>query len=142
MRRLALLLLALPAQAQMYKCKDARGVTRYSDKPQADCPGQEVDIRAQPPISGKLDDYGSDANAAERDFQKLRIEREREERSQAQADAARRQRCAQMRAEYEQFANARRVYAVDAKGERNAMDDADRDARGAQMKAQIARECP
>ena len=34
---IVLLALALPAQAQMYKCVDARGKTQYSDKPIPGC---------------------------------------------------------------------------------------------------------
>jgi hypothetical protein len=138
---LACLACALPAQAQMYKCKDAHGVTRYSDKPLPDCAGQAVDIRAQPPISGKLDSYGSDVGSAERDFQKRRIEREHKESTQAQADEAQRKRCASMKAEYQRFSTANRIVTVDGKGERQYMDNAERDARAARMQAQIAREC-
>ena len=44
----ALLVFALPAQAQMYKCVDARGKTQYSDKPIAGCRTEKT-IEAAPP---------------------------------------------------------------------------------------------
>ena len=48
MRRLlvlALVLFASGASAQtIYKCVDARGVTRYTDQPQPGCKGGEVKI--------------------------------------------------------------------------------------------------
>lgn len=136
-----LLLLALPAQAQMYKCKDARGVTRYSDKPMPDCPGQAVDIRAQPPVSGKIDTYGSDVGGAERDFQKRQQERDREAQAQAQAAEDQKRRCEQMRATYQRFISLNRVWKPGPNGERIYMDSATRDAKTAEMEAQIAREC-
>jgi len=138
---MACLLAASSAQAQMYKCVDQRGVTRYADRPQPDCPGKEVDIRAQPPISGKLDDYHSDVNAAEGDFQKRRIEREHQEAAQAQAAAAHQQRCERMRAAFQRFITLRRVPAPGPNGERDYLDGATRDATTAQMEAQLKREC-
>lgn len=138
---LACLACALPAQAQMYKCRDANGVTHYSDKPQPDCAGQAVDIRAQPPISGKLGTSGGDVGEAERDFQRRRIEREHKEGAQAKADEARRKRCDALKAEYQRFTIANRIVSYDSKGERRYLDSAEREARSAQMQAQIASEC-
>ena len=45
---IVLLALALPAQAQMYKCVDARGKTQYSDKPIPGCRTEKT-IEAPPP---------------------------------------------------------------------------------------------
>ena len=45
---IVLLALALPAQAQMYKCVDARGKTQYSDKPIPGCRTEKT-IAAPPP---------------------------------------------------------------------------------------------
>jgi hypothetical protein len=138
---LACLATALPAQAQMYKCKDARGVTRYSDKPLPECQGQAVDIRAQPPISGKLDSYGSDVGAAERGFQGRRLERAREEQATAaQADQQKR-RCAAMHSRLDILTRYNTISKMNEKGERVYMDDATRDAQIAQLKTAIARDC-
>jgi hypothetical protein len=43
-----LLAFVLPAQAQMYKCVDARGKIQYSDKPIAGCRAEKT-IAAPPP---------------------------------------------------------------------------------------------
>ena len=53
MRRyaLALVVVALPAQAQMYKCVDDHGRTRYADQPGAGC--KALDIRSGPAPSGE-----------------------------------------------------------------------------------------
>jgi len=48
----ALVVLALPAQAQMYKCVDEQGKVDYRDQSGSGC--KPVDIRASPPISGSL----------------------------------------------------------------------------------------
>jgi len=52
MRLLAclLLLLALPAHAQMYKCTDG-GKTRFSDKPFTDCKTQNQPVKVQPNVA-------------------------------------------------------------------------------------------
>jgi hypothetical protein len=126
----ALLLAALPAQAQIYKCVDARGTTHYSDKPLPDCKGVAVDIRGQEPISGQLQNAG-DLGAAERDFQQRRIERERAEEAQARAAADRQRRCAQLRTELQRLQYIRRP-----------SDATDLERRLAETGAQIARECP
>ena len=138
---LAFLLLSLPAAGQVYKCVDARGVTQYSDKPRPDCKGTAVDIRGQEPISGKLESYGTDVGAAERDFQKRQQQREKEAQDQAKADETRQQRCDRMRADYQRFTSMRRIFETDAKGERRYLDDAERNAKTAQMESAIARDC-
>lgn len=48
MRILACLLLlaAAPVHAQMYKCVDANGRARYSDKPITDCKSSEVKLKS------------------------------------------------------------------------------------------------
>ena len=110
MRVLGLVLLAaaLPVQAQMYKCRDAKGVVQYSDKPCADGSGKEVDIRGQPPISGKLAPRREDLGRAERDFQRRQIQREREEQAAARQLAQQKQRCDMMRAQLQRLNATRR----------------------------------
>ena len=136
-----LLLLAAPAQAQMYKCVDARGVTQYADKPCPGGTGKEVDIRGQPPISGKLQEQSNKPSDAENDFRRRQVQRDREARDQATADEVQKQRCAQLRAERQRWAAVGRAFVIDAKGERRFIDDAERDAKTAQYDAVIARDC-
>lgn len=45
-----LLLLALPAHAQMYKCTEG-GKTRFSDKPFTDCKTQNQQVKVQPNVA-------------------------------------------------------------------------------------------
>jgi Domain of unknown function (DUF4124) len=136
------LLGAAVAQGQVYKCVDAHGVTQYSDKPRPECKGMEVDIHAQPPISGKLETPSTDLGAAEREFRKRQVQREREAREQAKADEARKRRCEQLKAEQRRTLSVRRPMIVDEKGERRYLDAAELDARVADLGAEIARTCP
>ena len=132
---------ALAAQAQMYKCVDAKGVTRYSDKPLSDCKGREVDIRGQPPISGKLNERTEDVGGQERDFQRRQIERGRDEELEARRLAEEKRRCAALRAELERLATVQRISRVDEKGQRIYMDDATREAYSAQLRTVIEQRC-
>jgi hypothetical protein len=137
----ACLMGANAVHAQMYKCVDARGVTAYSDKPCPDGKGKEVDIHGQPPISGKIETYGTDPAAAERDFRKRQQQRDREQQQEAAAAEARKRRCAQLQAEHQRWLSVNRVTVADSKGERRFMDDAERQAKIAQLETGIAREC-
>jgi anti-sigma28 factor (negative regulator of flagellin synthesis) len=137
-----LLLLAAPAaQAQMYKCVDARGVTQYADKPCADGKGRAVDIRSQPPISGKLAPQGADTRDAESEFQRRRIERSREEEAAADRAEQQKRRCAALHTQLDFFTRVNTVARLNEKGERIYLDDAARAARVDQLKAEIARDC-
>ena len=127
---LALLLLSPPVHAQMYKCTDARGVTQYADQPCPDGKGKEVDIRGQPPISGKLTPRREDLSAAEREFRYRQAQRERQRLAEVKAVEAQQRRCASLR-EQLQRASARRRPA----------DAAAHDARLAALNAEIARSC-
>lgn len=132
---------ALPAQAQMYKCVDARGVTQYTDKPCADGKGKAVDIRGQPPISGKVESHGSDVGGAEREFQGRRIERAREEEATAAQAEQQKRRCAAMHSQLDVLTRYNTISKMNEKGERVYMDDATRNAQLEQLRAAIARDC-
>jgi hypothetical protein len=138
---LAALLAAGAAEAQMYKCLDARGITQYSDKP---CPGgrgKEVDIRGQPPISGKLAPQDEDLKREEREFQRRQGQRERDAQAEAKADEQRRRKCASLQGELRRLGEQRRIASVNAQGERVFVDDATRERRMEQLRAEIARNC-
>ncbi len=138
---LALLLLAPAAQAQMYKCVDARGVTQYADKPCPGGAGKEVDIRGQPPISGTLAPRGADTGAAENDFRRRQIERGREEEAAAAREAQRKRRCATLHTQLDFLTRFNTISRLNEKGERIYMDDATRNARVEQLTSEIARDC-
>ena len=137
----ALSLAALPVHAQMIKCVDERGVTHYTDKPRPGCKGGEVDIRSQPPISGKVPGGKQDLGAEERDFQRRQNQRGREEEAEAKRLADDKRRCASLRANLERYSAQRRIASIDAKGERVFMDDAKREAKLSQLNEEIAQKC-
>jgi hypothetical protein len=138
---LAALLAAAPAQAQMYKCVDARGVTQYADKPCPGGKGREVDIRGQPPISGKLQVQDPDLSREEREFQHRRVQKERAEQAEAKADEQRKRKCASMQGELQRLSAQRRVATVNAQGERVFLDDSTRERRMEELRADIGRQC-
>jgi len=123
------LLLALPAGAQMHKCVDERGVTLYTDKLPPGCKGGEVDIQPIPPVSGKVTPYKEDLKAAERDFKRRQVQREREEAAAARRAAELQKRCARQKVQLERATSARR------------MDDRLREARLRQLNEEVAKTC-
>jgi len=124
------LLAALPAQAQMYKCVDARGVTQYADKPCPGGKGKEVDIQGQPPISGKVTPSREDLKAAERDFQLRQAKQERERLAEIKARESQQRQCSARRSELERASATRRPANADA-----------HDARIARLQVEIAKIC-
>jgi hypothetical protein len=129
------------AFAQMYKCVDERGVTQYSDKPRPGCKGGPVDIRGQPPISGDAAPRGEDLKEQEREFQRRQIKRGEEEQKETQRAEAAQKRCENLRNQMQLYSRSQRVGTIDANGERHYMDDSEREARLAQLNAEIAQSC-
>lgn len=138
---LLLLVLAAPAAAQeMYKCVDAHGVTHYADKPTAGCRNARVDIRASPPISGRLAPPQNEAEQ-EAGFRRRQIEREQAERTEHAQRAELESRCAALGQQRAELSSGRRLAHIDAHGEPVFMDDAERARRLAEVQAAL-RECP
>ena len=106
---LLVLLAPLSAGAQMYKCAGERGGIQYSDKP---CPGGskggEVEIKGQPPISGKLVPYKEDLGRSESDFKRREAQREREFQARERAQLAERKRCDSQREQLARLQSQRR----------------------------------
>ncbi|HUQ75803.1 MAG TPA: DUF4124 domain-containing protein [Burkholderiales bacterium] len=136
--RLAALLLfvALPAQAQMYKCVDQRGVTRYTDAAGPGC--KPVDIRGSPPISGAIQPPAEDLARDEADFKRRQRERESNDLRERQALE---QRCVPLRREQAVLSSGRRLQRINEKGEREYLEDAVREQRLAQLQRELAG-CP
>jgi response regulator RpfG family c-di-GMP phosphodiesterase len=136
MAALLLVAVAWPAQAQMYKCTNERGVVQYTDKPSAGC--KEVDIRSSAPISGALQSPSEDLARQEAEFRKRQIDREASELEERKSQL---DRCARMRRELALLNTSRRVVRIDERGEREFMDDSVRDQKMADLQREIAR-CP
>ena len=134
----AIIALSGPAYAQMYKCVDERGVTHYSDKPRPGCKGGQVNIQGSPPVSGSLQPRQDDINKQNADFSRRQIERERAESQEKKALEAR---CARLRQENARLSSGVRTVKVTPQGERVYLEDANRDARLAQLREEL-RGCP
>jgi hypothetical protein len=133
---LVLLVVALPAQAQLYKCVDEHGRTRYSDQKGAGC--KETDIRGSPPIGGRLQAPETDLAREEAEFRRRQNERATQEEKDRQQLA---QRCARLRQEYAVFSSGRRIMRINDTGEREYVEDATREQRLAQLQQDL-RACP
>lgn len=137
---LAAVLVALPVQAQMYKCVDARGRVQYSDKPQPGCQGGAVEIQPIPPLSGQVAAPPASSSTAQQDaeFKRRQMERERQEAHEKTAQA---ERCQRVRQELAWLSAGTRASQINDAGERVYMDDATRESRLTQLR-QAVRGCP
>ena len=133
-----MLLCAVPAWAQMYKCVDERGVTHYTDKPKPGCAGGPVDIKPIPPVSGRESQRSSSLSGEEAEFKRRQIRREEAEKREK---VALEQRCASLRSEYALLNSGVPIIKSNERGERVYMEDATRDARMGEIKEQM-RLCP
>ena len=126
-----LLVAALDAHAQLYKCVDQDGKTRYTDKPSAEC--KATAIKGNPATSG-APERREDLGAEERDFQRRQAEQQANQKKEQQALA---QRCARLRQERAFLGSGQRIVRIDAKGERTYLDDAVRDQRLGQLDSEL-----
>ena len=135
----ALLAFALPAQAQMYKCVDEHGRTRYSDQPALGC--KEVDIRPSPPLSGEVKAREENFALQDAELKRRQLEREAAATKEREEREAREGRCASLRRQQVMLGSGVRIASVNDHGERVYMDDATRERRLAVL-AQELRGCP
>ena len=133
---LLLILAALPAQAQMYKCVDEQGRTNYRDQPAAGC--KALDIRPSPLLSGSVPPAPESFAVRDAELKRRQFERDA---AATQEREAKEHRCADLRRENVVLSSGARISRLNADGERVYMDDASRDRRLAQI-AQELRGCP
>ena len=139
---LAVALIASGASAQtMYKCVDARGVTRYTDQPQPGCKASEVNIQGQPPMSDTPPPRRGDAAQEERDYQRRKADEDRIREAERNTAAMRERQCAQMQVEIERMESGRRIIVFDDKGGHSFVEDAERERRAAQLREEMAQKC-
>jgi hypothetical protein len=131
---------ASAAHAQMYKCVDDRGKTQYSDKPCPEGKGKEVDIRGQPPISGKVTPRKDDIGQQERDFQNRQISKRKWEEYNAKQEAQKKARCDAMATQLKRLTEGMTFSKTNEKGERVYMDEAQRGERIAQLRTEMQKQ--
>lgn len=133
------MLAALPAQAQVYKCVDERGVTHYTDKPPPGCKSaRELDIKPIPPVGGSVKPRPEDLKREEHDFQRRQADRQRAE---AKERAELERRCRQARSDLSRLSTQRRVAETNKQGERVFLDDAERERQVERLRGEL-RGCP
>jgi hypothetical protein len=136
---ITLLVMGLPAQAQMYKCVDARGKIQYTDKPLEGC--KESDIKGSPSLSGELRPPPQDLPKEDADLKRRLIENEQAARKEREERVQLAARCARLRSDLQFYSAGGRIASMNAQGEREYMDDATREKRIAALRDQL-RLCP
>jgi hypothetical protein len=134
------LLVSGSAVAEIYKCIDARGATRYSDKP---CAGSAVIITPEtaPVIS---EEAAGRMDRTRRLLRAYEAEHEEERRAEAEQQAKLEQRkgnCARAQAYERGVTQASRVYRTDESGQRFDLTTEERAATEARARAEVARWC-
>ena len=135
----AALLLALPAAAQsLYKWVDEKGVTHYTQEPPPNGNASKLDVKVEPGRAAP-DDW----KARELDSRRKKIESEGKSRVEEQRKALERAaRCDRARSSLDQLRNSRRLYKLDAKGERVYLEDDQRPALIEKAQADVREYCP
>ena len=139
---LLVFLIALDADAQMYKCVDERGKIQYTDKPQAGC--KESAIKPSPPLSGSGEvkpPPKEDFAREDADLKRRQLERAAVEAQERKVQEALGQSCARLRGEVSLLTGGARISSRNAQGEPVFMDDATRARRIATLEQQL-RACP
>jgi hypothetical protein len=133
-------LLAASAAAEVYKCTDANGSTRYTD---TSCGETSTTIKqhAAPPAAASPDERMQktrrllDAMEAERNQKKLAA-------TEQQAEKERRERnCDSARDRYQRFISASRLYDLDEQGNRVILTDDQRARSTEHARTEVERWC-
>jgi hypothetical protein len=133
------LLAALPAWGQVYKCVDKNGVTHYTDTPPPGCRGGAVEIRPIPSVSGaQAAPRGEDFARQDAEFKRRQNERAAVD---AQEQASQEARCGSLRREHAALSPEGRLWRFNDQGERVYVPDEVRDQRLAQVREAL-RGCP
>jgi len=126
--------------AEIYKCTDAQGGTRYSDKP---CAGSAVIITPEtaPVIS---EDAAGRMDRTQRLLRAYEAEHEEERHAEAEQKAEQEKRkdnCVRAQAYERGVTHASRVYRTDEAGQRFDLTTEERAATEAKARAEVARWC-
>jgi hypothetical protein len=119
----ALLVLAQPGLAQLYKYVDKDGKTVYTDKPPQDQEGKQIKIQASPPAAPQK-------TALERDKELDKGRKKSADEGKKSDDAARNaakteEACARARENYARYGEGGRITKLNAQGERVYLDEAE-----------------
>ena len=143
---LALLFLAAPAQAQLYKWVDANGRVQYSDRKPTDAKQQSQEVKntvssvgSQPSVAG-----GKSAADLDKDFQKRRQDQTEAQQKQQQAAAEQKQNtdaCDAARRNLAALNSGQRIARFNQQGEKSYLEDADRVRETERAQQQVQNSC-
>ena len=134
------LLVTTGVPAEIYKCTDAQGRTRYGDKP---CAGSSVIITPKPApavsedAAGRMDKTQRLLRAYEAEHEEVR----RAEAEQKAEQEKRKRNCARAQSYERGVTRASRVYRTDDAGQRIDLTTEERAATEAKARAEVARWC-
>jgi hypothetical protein len=137
----ALLAVAMPLDAQVYRWVDAEGNVHYTDRPPPEVDAERMSIEVQPT------DLETTIEAQRDREENLSLRDQDREDDEHDAEAERRDRenlarsCQQARERVARIESARRLSRVDADGNRHTYDEAERAAALAEARAQVAEWC-
>ena len=132
---LALLVVALPAAAQIYKWTDEKGRARYGENPPA---GVSARLLA-PPSPASQEKRGPSVDAQEAEFRRRQIEKREAEERHAAAAKIRARQCESLREELSYSENLR-LFRFE-RGEKVYFSDAERKAHADKVRGLIAQHC-
>jgi hypothetical protein len=134
------LLVTTSAPAEIYKCADAQGRTRYGDKP---CAGNSEIITPKPAPLVSEDTAGR-MDRTQRLLRAYEAEHEEERRAEAEQKAEQEKRirnCARAKSYERGVTRASRVYRTDEAGQRFDLSFEERAAAEAKARAEVAHWC-
>ena len=135
-----LLCVAVPAQAEIYKCTDAQGKTQYSDAPCGDGATLFVPEAAPAPAG----DAQRRMDKTQRLLRAYEAENAERQRAEAEARTAREQasrKCEQSRNRLRFVTEARALYRLDEDGNRVVFSFEEREQSEQQARAEMERWC-
>lgn len=140
---LGMMLCCTAASAQVYKWKDASGVTHYGSQPPANVKNSELKLKDSSTSSGANSAPPENASLKQKelDFRKRQAQREQDETRLAQERAKRDEDCRAARLQLADLRLSGRVYELNDRGERVFMSDTQRDAEIARREAEYNRRC-
>lgn len=130
-----------PATAQVYKWVDEKGVTHYAEHPPQGQMARPVDMTPSPGTSRAKPESSQDWQDENIEFQKRRIQRERQVESEQKKAREKQRRCVLAKDDFRQLESAGRLYGLNEKGERVYLDDAARKVEMENARQSMAANC-
>jgi hypothetical protein len=136
----ASMLLAVQAQADVYKYTDDKGTVHYTDKP-ATLPAERLNVQSQKTdlvaLQARQQEEQARASAAN-DARRAAADKKADDRKAAEMSATdKAEQCKKARERYDSYMTSQRLYEALPDGERRYLSDAELDAARASAKASM-----